>query len=72
MFYINQIMKNFYGLRKIFLIILILCLIFKYYYISMLNIETDEAEIKRKDVSTESLGWWNLSDNSFANGPRRA
>ena len=38
----------------------------------MLNIETDEAEIKRKDVSTESLGWWNLSDNNFANGPRRA
>lgn len=65
-------MKYFYGLRKIFLIILILCLIFKYYYISMLNIENDEAEIKRKDVSTESLGWWNLSDNSFANGPRRA
>lgn len=72
MFYINQIMKYFYGLRKIFLIFLILYLIFKYYYISMLNIETDEAEIKRKDVSTESLGWWNLSDNSFANGPRRA
>lgn len=72
MFYINQIMKDFYGLRKIFLEIRIFYLIFKYYYISMLDIQTDEAEIKRKDVSTESLGWWNLSDNSFANGPQRA
>ena len=36
-----------------------------YYYIPN---KTDEAEIKRKNVSKESLGWWKLSDNKFANG----
>mgnify|MGYP006939736595 CR=1 FL=1 len=41
-------------------------------YINILIIQTVEAEIKQKDVSIESLGWWNLSDNSFVNGPLRA